>query len=115
MATKKSYKNDVIRASGLLLAVLIFFGGPLLIQTDSHKDRKELLQNVGRSRAIPNQLKLEIIEQLSNDGDYIARHSDSVSILGVTTTSTNWLAVLVILVTFGLPILTKYLENKKAA
>ena len=113
MNIKRSYKNDIIRAAGLILAVLIFFGGPYLIQDEAHKDRKDLMQKVGRSRAIPNQLRLDILEQLNDDAEYIRQHSNTVTIFSVSTSASNWLSVLVLLVTFGLPVLTKYIENKK--
>jgi len=115
MRQKKSYRNDIIRGVTLILALLIFFVGPYLTQHDTADDAAKLVYKVTRTKTIPLAIRLEIIEQLQADERYIREHANNIGIMGVNTSAVNWLAFLVVLVGFGLPVLTKYIENKKAA
>ena len=115
MRQKKSYRNDIIRGATLVLALLIFFVGPYFTQHDTADDAAKLVHRIMVEKKIALPMRMEIIEQLQSDERYIREHANNIGILGVNTSAINWFAFLVVLVGFGLPVLTKYIENKKAA
>lgn len=113
MSTKKSYKNDIIRGGTLVLAILIFFIGPYFIQSDVSEDIDRLTARVSKDKKISTDLKIEILEQLKADKKFVKQNSSGVDIAGRKIPAVYLLSLIVIFVGFGIPVLTKYLDNKK--
>lgn len=113
MSQKKSFKNDFIRGGTLVLAILIFFIGPYFVQSDVAEDIDKLIIKVNKEKKLSLDLKIEILEQLKVDRKFVKQNSSGVDIAGRKIPAVYLLSLIVIFVGFGIPVLTKYLENKK--
>ncbi len=113
MAQKKSYRSNVIGFAFLGIALLIFFIGPRLIETNDTRDIDSTIEYVQKAKA-PKAFKETVIAQLISDKKFAQQNGNPIAFGGVTLPAVYWLALLVIVLGFGIPLIMKYLENKKA-
>ena len=114
MKVKKSYKSNLITVSFVALAIGVFFIGPHLITSNTADDAEKLVYKVTKEKKIPLSIRLEIIEQLSDDARYIRENANVTDIKGVKLSAVNWLVVLILLCGVGIPAGLKYWENRGA-
>lgn len=110
---KKSYKNDIIRFVFLGIALAVFFAGPRFVQSDIAEDVDETLSHV-KEYKIPAHVSKPIIRQLKECKEFAKENASNISIMSVKMSSVNWLALLILILGLGAPLIMKYFENKKA-
>lgn len=110
---KKSYRSNIVGFVFLFIALAIFFVGPRLIETNDTRDIDDTIQYVSKSK-VSKVFKDTVIAQLHSDKKFAQQNGNPVSILGVTLPAVYWLAVLVVVLGWGIPLIMKYLDNKKA-
>lgn len=113
-AIKRSYRNDVIRFGSLAIALLVFFAGPHLIESDTAEDIDETISYVKASK-IPVHVKGVVLSQLVRDKKFAQQNASAVSIATVKLPAVYWLSLLILLIGFGGPLILKYFENKKTS
>lgn len=109
--SKKSYRSDVIRFAFLGVALAVFFVGPRFVQSDIAEDIDDTLSYI-QTHKIKN--AAPIIRQLKECKQFAKENTSSIAIASIKMSSVNWLALLIIVLGLGAPLIMKYFENKKA-
>lgn len=108
---KKSYRSDVIRFAFLGVALAVFFVGPRFVQSDIAEDIDDTLAYIHAQKI---KSAAPIIRQLKECKEFARENASNISIASVKMSSVNWLALLIIVLGLGAPLIMKYFENKKA-
>lgn len=114
MAQKRSYRSDIIRFAFLFIALAVFFAGPKFMETDSTSGIDDTIESVKKSKHISKELRMEVLEQLVKDKKFAQQNANLVSVATVKLPAVYWLALLIIILGLGAPLIMKYFENKKA-
>jgi len=110
---KKNYRSNIIGFVFLFIALTIFFVGPRLVETNDTRDIDSTIDYVQKSKC-SKEFKRVVTEQLQSDKKFAQQNGNPVTIIGITLPAVYWLAVLVVVLGWGIPVIMKYLDNKKA-
>lgn len=113
MATKRSYRDDIIRWTFLAVALAVFFIGPRYVSSDIVAEIDDTISFV-KSSKMPAKWAAPVLLQLQADKRFAQENANSISI-GTNKLSAVYFLSFVILVlgVFG-PFLLKVYQNRKA-
>lgn len=111
MSQRKLFSGrELTRWGFLAIALAVFFVGPRFVQSDIAEDIDDTLSYI-QAHKIKN--AAPIVRQLKECKQFAKENTNSIAIASIKMSSVNWLALLIIVLGLGAPLIMKYFENKK--
>ena len=112
MSQKKSYRSNWIQFAFLGIALAVYFFGPRLTESSEQSNIKEVSELVKKTK-MDATVKAIVIRRLEKDRKFAAENEEKVDIFGIKLTAVGWLCVVILGLGFLIPVLIKWLENKR--
>lgn len=110
-----SWGREIMRWGSVLLAAVVLFYGPRLVETDSTRELNEMIEEVRKAKTLTKELRGDIIAQFQRDRKFRQQHSNSVGTESIKLPVTAWFSFLILLFGLGAPFLLKWIETRKGA
>lgn len=109
MARKKPYGREYIRFGFLAIALVVFFVGPGFVETSDTADIRDTIAVVKKAK-MPKDVKAQVLGQLEKNLKFAKENANSVGTAMLKMPAVYWLALIIIALGLGGPLIMKYLE-----